>query len=90
VVVGALSIFILKKLNLRSSDGQQISFPFKPFNKATIIGGTLFGIGWALTGACPGPIFALVGNGYTVFICTLAFAVAGAWLYGVLRDKLPH
>lgn len=90
VTVGALSILILKKLNLKSSDGQQIIFPIKTFNKGLIIGGTLFGLGWALTGACPGPIFALIGNGYTVFIGTLLFAVAGAWLYGLLREKLPH
>lgn len=90
VFVGALSIIVLKKLNYKSSDGQQIVFPLKPFNKGVIIGGTLFGLGWALTGACPGPIFALIGNGYSVFIGTLLFAILGAWLYGLLREKLPH
>jgi len=55
-----------------------------------IIGGSLFGLGWALTGACPGPIFALIGSGYSVFIVTLIFASLGAWLYGLVQEKLPH
>ncbi len=90
ILVGALSILIIRKLNLNSINGEKIIFPYKPFDKGVIIGGSLFGLGWALTGACPGPIFAIVGNGYTVFIVTLLFAVAGAWLYGLLQEKLPH
>jgi len=90
VVVGAISILLLKMLNLRSSDGEPIIFPIKPYNKGTFIGGSLFGLGWALTGACPGPIFALIGSGYSVFIVTLLFASLGAWTYGLLQEKLPH
>jgi uncharacterized membrane protein YedE/YeeE len=90
VVVGAISILLIKKLNLKASNGEEIIFPTKPYNKGLMIGGTIFGLGWALTGACPGPIFALIGSGYGVFLVTLLFAVLGAWVYGLLQDKLPH
>jgi uncharacterized membrane protein YedE/YeeE len=90
VVVGMISILLLKMLNIKSSNGESIIFPFKPYNKGVIIGGSLFGLGWALTGACPGPIFALIGSGYSVFIVTLLFASFGAWVYGLVQEKLPH
>lgn len=90
VVFGAISILIIKKLKLKSSNGESIHFPSKPYNKGLIFGGTLFGLGWALTGACPGPIFAIVGNGYSVFVVTLIFATMGAWVYGLVRERLPH
>jgi uncharacterized membrane protein YedE/YeeE len=90
VVVGAISIILIKKFKLKSSNGEALIFPVKPYNKGLMIGGAIFGLGWALTGACPGPIFAIIGNGYTVFIVTLLFAVLGAWVYGLLRDMLPH
>lgn len=54
------------------------------------VGGTMFGLGWALTGACPGPLFALVGNGVTVMVAAIVSALAGTWLHGLLRPKLPH
>ena len=54
------------------------------------IGGTLFGLGWAFTGACPGPLFALVGGGVTVMLAAIASALLGTWAYGLLRSKLPH
>ena len=54
------------------------------------VGGTIFGLGWALTGACPGPLFILVGNGVTVMLAGIASALTGTWLYGVLRSRLPH
>lgn len=90
IVVGAISILVLKKFNVKAISGEKINYPKKPFNKAAIIGGVLFGFGWALTGACPGPIFALIGNGYSVFIVTLFFALSGVWIYGLLQEKLPH
>ena len=90
VVVGAISILLIKKFKLKSSNGEEIIFPEKPYNKGLMIGGTIFGLGWALTGACPGPIFALIGNGYGVFLVALFFAIIGAWVYGLLQDKLPH
>ena len=67
-----------------------IEFISKKFNKGNIIGGLIFGFGWAITGACPGPLFALIGNGATVIIVTLFSAIAGTWVYGYMRDKLPH
>lgn len=90
IVVGALSILLLKKFNVKDSNGEEIVFLKKPYNKGFIIGGILFGLGWALTGACPGPIFALIGSGYSVFIITMIFALFGVWIYGLLQEKLPH
>lgn len=90
VMVGVISIFILKKLKVKASNGQEINFPSKPYNNGLLIGGSIFGLGWALTGACPGPLFALVGYGYSVILVPLIFAIFGAWVYGLLQEKLPH
>ena len=90
IVVGIISVFIIKKFKIRSIDGEEIRFDQKKFNKGQVYGGLLFGFGWALTGACPGPLFALIGSGSTVIIVTLFSAIAGTWVYGYLRDKLPH
>jgi uncharacterized membrane protein YedE/YeeE len=72
--------------------GEAISIPPKRLQHGIryALGGTIFGLGWAFTGACPGPLFALVGNGVTVMIVAIASALAGTWLYGLLRPKLPH
>lgn len=90
IVVGMISVFIIKKFRLKTIDGEPIHFEKKLFNKGQIYGGLLFGFGWAMTGACPGPLFALIGNGATVIIVTLFSAIAGTWVYGLVRDKLPH
>lgn len=90
VVVGAISVLIVKKLKLKSIYGELISFEDKEFNKGQIYGATIFGIGWAITGACPGPLFAQFGSGFTVIIVTIISAIAGTWIYGKFRDKLPH
>ncbi len=90
IVVGIISVFIIKKFKIRSIDGESISFEPKKFNKGQIYGGLLFGFGWALTGACPGPLFAQIGNGTTVIIVTLLSAIVGTWVYGYFREKLPH
>lgn len=90
VVVGIISVLIIKKFKIRSIDGEPIYFEKKIFNKGQIYGGLLFGFGWALTGACPGPLFALIGNGATVIIVTLFSAIIGTWVYGYLRERLPH
>jgi uncharacterized membrane protein YedE/YeeE len=90
IVVGAISILLIKKFNIKSSIGEDIIFPYKPYNKGLMIGGAIFGLGWALTGACPGPIFALIGSGYSVFVVALLFAIFGAWVYGFFQEKLPH
>lgn len=90
VVVGALSVFLIKKFNIKTIYGEKIEFHDKKFNKGQIYGGLIFGLGWAMTGACPGPLFAQIGTGATVMIVTLLSAVAGTWVYGYFRDKLPH
>ncbi|MCK6639995.1 MAG: YeeE/YedE family protein [Bacteroidia bacterium] len=90
VVVGIISVWAIKKLNIKTIYGEKIEFHPRTFNKGQIIGGLLFGLGWAITGACPGPLYAQIGSGATVIAVTLLSAVAGTWVYGLLRDKLPH
>jgi uncharacterized protein len=90
VVVGTLSIQLIKRLNIRTLNGTPISIAPKHFNKGQIYGGLLFGCGWAITGACPGPLFAQIGAGYTVVAVTLLSALAGTWVYGAIRSRLPH
>ncbi len=90
VAVGMLSVWIIKKFNIKTIYGEPIEFVTRKLNKGNSIGGLLFGFGWALTGACPGPLFAQIGTGATATIVTLLSAIAGTWTYGVLRDKLPH
>jgi uncharacterized membrane protein YedE/YeeE len=90
VVVGMISVFIIKKFNIKTLSGEKIVFENKTFNKGQIIGGLIFGIGWAITGACPGPLFAQIGSGFLAVIVTLLSAIAGTWVYGYFRDKLPH
>lgn len=90
VVVGALSVWLIKKFDIRTIHGEKITFNTKTFNKGQIYGSLLFGTGWAITGACPGPLYAQIGTGATVIIVTLLSAVAGTWVYGYIKDKLPH
>jgi len=90
VAVGILSVFLIKKFKIKTIDGEPIVFETKKFNKGQIYGGLLFGFGWALTGACPGPLFAQIGTGATVIIVTLFSAIIGTWVYGYFREKLPH
>lgn len=90
IVVGIISVFIIKKFKVRSIDGEPIHFEKKKFSKGQVYGGLLFGFGWALTGACPGPLFAQIGTGATVIIVTLFSAIIGTWVYGYLRERLPH
>lgn len=90
VVVGALMVMLLRKTKMKSVDGEQIVLQDKKMNKGVIIGGTIFGLGWALTGACPGPLYALVGSGATVMIVGLVSALFGTWVYGALQKRLPH
>ncbi|MFD2033614.1 DUF6691 family protein [Belliella marina] len=90
IVVGMLSIFLIKKFNIKSINGEAIKIGKKEFRKGQIIGGFIFGLGWALTGACPGPLFAQIGSGFTVVLVTLLSAIAGTWVYGRFSDKLPN
>jgi len=90
VVVGMLSVFLIKKFQIKTIYGEKIEFHDKKFNKGQVFGGLLFGTGWAITGACPGPLFAQIGTGITVISVTLLFAVIGTWVYGLFRENLPH
>lgn len=90
VVTGMLSVMLIKKLKIKTIDGDPITFPKKKFHRGQIFGGLLFGFGWALTGACPGPLFAQIGAGFTVTVVTLFSALLGTWVYGAVRTRLPH
>ena len=93
VLVAAGSLALIRKLGLRAAGGEPIIVPPKTWgNHGTRywVGGTLFGLGWALTGACPGPLVALLGAGVWAILFAIVTAVAGAWVYGALRPHLPH
>jgi uncharacterized protein len=90
VVTGMLSVWLIKRFKVTTIQGEPITLRPKQFNKGQVYGGLVFGVGWALTGACPGPLFALAGSGVTVIIVTIVSAIGGTWVYGRLRDKLPH
>lgn len=90
VIVGLISVWLIKKFNIKTIYGEEIVLHPKTFNKGQIYGGLMFGLGWAITGACPGPLFAQIGTGATVIAVTLLSAVAGTWVYGYFREKLPH
>lgn len=90
VLTGMISVWIIKKFNIKTIHGESISIAPKQFNKGQIYGGLLFGFGWAITGACPGPLFAQIGTGVTVITVTLLSAIAGTWVYGLIRNRLPH
>jgi uncharacterized membrane protein YedE/YeeE len=90
VLTGIISVALLRKFRVRTLDGELIRTVPRQFNKGQIFGGLLFGFGWAITGACPGPIYAQIGAGFSVVIVTLLSAIAGTWVYGLTRGKLPH
>jgi uncharacterized protein len=90
VVVAALSIWLLKRFKVKTLQGDVIEFAEKPMHKGVWIGGLMFGCGWAMTGACPGPLYAQIGAGFPVIIVTLVSAIGGAWAYGYFQAKLPH
>ena len=90
VVTGIVSVWLIRKLKLKTITGEPVTFTKKTFHKGNIYGGLLFGFGWALTGACPGPLFAQIGTGAMVVVATLLSAIAGTWVYGYVRDHLPH
>jgi hypothetical protein len=92
IATAALSILLIKKSTLKSASGEVIAIPKKTVGTGAryAIGGTIFGLGWALTGACPGPLFALVGNGVSVMAVAVLSALLGTWVYGFLRPRLPH
>jgi uncharacterized membrane protein YedE/YeeE len=90
VLVGMVSVWCIKRFQIKTIAGEEVKIVPKTYHKGYFLGGTLFGLGWALTGACPGPMFVLLGNGYTVFSVTILFALLGTFTYGLVRNKLPH
>lgn len=90
IVVGMISIQLIKRFHLKTIHHERIVIPDKVFHWGNVYGGLIFGLGWAITGACPGPLFAQIGGGFLVVIITLLSAIAGTWVYGLLREKLPH
>lgn len=90
IVVGLISIQLIKKFNIKTMKGETVNIPKKEFRKGQVIGGFIFGLGWALTGACPGPLFAQIGSGFSVILVTLLSAIAGTWVYGRFANKLPN
>lgn len=91
VVLGVLITGAIKRFRIKSFYGEPIAF--EPKEKrfwGYALGGLIFGLGWALAGACPGPMFTLVGAGYIPVLVVIAFAVLGTFVYGLLREKLPH
>lgn len=90
VATGLVSIQLIKRFKVKTIDGEPIRIEDKTFDKGQIYGGLLFGFGWAITGACPGPLFALIGSGATAVAVILLSALLGTWTYGLLSDRLPH
>ena len=90
VVTGMISIQLIKRFNIKTIDKDSIVIIPKKFNWGFIYGGLWFGFGWAITGACPGPLYSQIGSGSTVVIVTLLSAIAGTWTYGRIKDRLPH
>jgi uncharacterized membrane protein YedE/YeeE len=91
LVLGILGVQLIKKNNLKSFYGEPIKFV--PKDKGItryLVGGTIFGLGWALAGSCPGPIYTLIGAGYVSIIVVLLGAILGTFIYGLIKDKLPH
>ncbi|NJM24332.1 MAG: YeeE/YedE family protein [Bacteroidia bacterium] len=90
IVVGVVSVWAIRRFRIKTVQGETVIFHKKIFHWGNVIGALLFGLGWAITGACPGPMFAQIGSGFAVVVVTLLSAIAGTWTYGLLRNKLPH
>lgn len=90
VMVGAVSVWLIKRFQMKTVEGREIHLVGKAFNKGTVIGGIMFGMGWAITGACPGPIYAQIGAGSWIAIVTLLSALTGAYLHARLHPHLPR
>lgn len=91
VVLGSIAVFLIKRFKINDYTGNPIVFQDKDKSfPRYIIGGTVFGLGWALTGACPGPMFVNIGHGYFAMLIVIFGALVGTYLYGVIKNKLPH
>ncbi len=90
IATGMISIQLIRRFGVKTFTGEPIVIPKKKFHWGNVYGGLIFGLGWAITGACPGPLFAQIGSGFLVIIVSLCSAIAGTWVYGLIREKLPH
>lgn len=90
IAVGAFSVFLIRRFEARTVGGEIIAIQKKPFHKGFVFGGTLFGMGWAITGACPGPIYAQIGAGTLLAAVTFIGAITGMYLYAYFEPRLPH
>lgn len=91
VLLGTTAVYLIKNRKIKDLKKEPIIFPPKEVGwKRYLIGGTIFGLGWALTGSCPGPIFVNIGYGYLGMVVVAIGAVAGTYLYGAIKNKLPH
>lgn len=91
VVLGVIGVALIKKFKMRDASGDPIVFhPKAKSIPRYLIGGIIFGLGWALSGACPGPMVVNIGYGFLTMFIVLVFATIGTYLYGVLQKKLPH
>jgi uncharacterized protein len=90
VMTGMISVWLIKRFNAKSLDGKPIEIHTKKIHRGNVFGGLMFGFGWALTGACPGPLFAQIGSGALAVSVPLLCALAGTWVYGRIRHRLPH
>ena len=91
LAVGVVIMQLIKRKQLKTYNGDPIHLADKAYSiPRYLFGGIIFGLGWALSGACPGPMYTLVGNGFSVFIIVILSAILGTYVYGLLRDRLPH
>src|SRR5436189_5615543 len=88
IPVGAIGLFLIRKIKLKTLDGGTIEMPVKKYHHGVVVGSLLFGFGWALTGACPGPLYAQIGSGVSVTLVTLLAAIAGTFAYEMLRGRI--
>jgi uncharacterized membrane protein YedE/YeeE len=88
IPVGALGIFLIRRFEIKTIDGEIIEVPARKYHHGVILGSLLFGFGWALTGACPGPLYAQIGSGVSVTVVTLAAAVAGNLVYELFHRRI--
>ena len=89
IPVGALGLLLIRKFNIKTVDGEVVDMPVKPYHHGVIIGSLIFGFGWSLTGACPGPLYAQIGSGALATVATLGAAILGTWTFGRVQHKLP-
>jgi uncharacterized protein len=89
IPTGAISLLLIRKMKWKTFGGDEIAWPEKKYHHGVIIGSLLFGFGWALTGACPGPIYAQIGTGFLVTVVTLLAALLGTWCYAYFQKYLP-